>query len=86
VIVRIQALRYRGLRYVDQPVDRFRLLVGPNASGKSTFVDVVGFLGDLVQVARVGRFSATLVSVSRSARRRWRTCQKTKRRSPWPPG
>ena len=54
MIVRIEALRYRGLRYVDQPVDRFQILVGPNASGKSTFLDVVGFLGDLVEVGPGG--------------------------------
>lgn len=45
----IQALNYRALRYVSQPVRPFQLLVGPNASGKSTFLDVSGFLGDLVR-------------------------------------
>jgi len=33
---------------VDQPVGAFQLLVGANATGKTTFVDVVSFLGDLV--------------------------------------
>ena len=46
---RIQALNYRCLRYVDVHLDgSFHVLVGPNASGKSTLLDVVGFLGDLV--------------------------------------
>jgi predicted ATPase len=48
MITRIQALRYRCLRYVDQKVDPFQLLVGANATGKTTFLDVVSFLGDLV--------------------------------------
>jgi ABC-type transport system involved in cytochrome c biogenesis ATPase subunit len=37
------------LRYVNQRVGAFHVLVGPNASGKSTFLDVVAFLGDLLQ-------------------------------------
>jgi hypothetical protein len=49
MISRIEALRYRSLRYVSQKVGRFQVLVGPNASGKSTFLDVVAFLGDLLQ-------------------------------------
>ena len=45
----IEALRYRCLRYVRQEMDPFQVLVGPNASGKSTFLDVVAFLGDLLR-------------------------------------
>ena len=48
MIRRIQALNYRCLRHVDVTLDRFHLLVGPNASGKSTLFDVIAFLGDLV--------------------------------------
>lgn len=44
----IEALNYRCLRYVKQPLDDFQILIGPNASGKTTFLDVVGFLGDLL--------------------------------------
>lgn len=44
----IEALNYRCLRYVRQPLHPFHVLVGPNASGKTTFLDVVSFLGDLV--------------------------------------
>ena len=44
----VEALRYRCLRYVRQPLDRLHVLVGPNASGKTTFLDVVAFLGRLV--------------------------------------
>jgi hypothetical protein len=49
MICRIEALNYRALRYVSQPIQPFQILVGPNASGKSTFLDVVAFLGDLLR-------------------------------------
>ena len=49
MIRRIQALNYRCLRYVDVHLDSFHILVGPNASGKSTLLDVISFLGDLVR-------------------------------------
>src|SRR2546430_14111778 len=48
MITRIEALGYRCLRYVSQPLDPFHVLVGPNASGKTTFLDVIAFLGRLV--------------------------------------
>jgi predicted ATPase len=44
----IEALNYRCLRHVRQPLEPFHVLVGPNASGKTTFLDVVAFLGELV--------------------------------------
>lgn len=49
MINRIEALNYRCLRYVNQPLERFQVLVGPNASGKSSFLDVVALLGDFVR-------------------------------------
>ena len=48
MIRRIQARNFCCLRYVDISLDRFHVLVGPNASGKSTLLDVVAFLGDMV--------------------------------------
>ena len=44
----IEAHGFRCLRYVRQPLGRVHVLVGPNASGKTTFLDVVAFLSDLV--------------------------------------
>lgn len=44
----IEANGYKCLRYVRQPLGPFHVLVGPNASGKTTFLDVVAFLGQLV--------------------------------------
>lgn len=48
MITLVEALNYRCLRYVSRSLDPFHVLVGPNASGKTTFLDVVGFLRDLV--------------------------------------
>src|SRR6476469_9707124 len=48
MITRIEALGYRCLRYVSQPLGPFHVLVGPHASGKTTFLDVIAFLGRLV--------------------------------------
>jgi predicted ATPase len=48
VITRIQALNFRCLRYIDQPLSGFHVLVGPNASGKTTFLDIISFLAVLV--------------------------------------
>mgnify|MGYP006270831965 CR=1 FL=1 len=49
MLSRVQALNYRCLRYVDRPLLPFQILIGPNASGKSSFLDVVALLGDYVR-------------------------------------
>lgn len=49
MIRRIQALNYRSLRYIDQELERFHVLIGPNASGKTTFLDVVSFIGSMLE-------------------------------------
>lgn len=48
MILRIEALGYRCLYYVRRQISPFQILVGANASGKSTFLDTVRFLGQLV--------------------------------------
>lgn len=50
MVSRVEALGFRSLRYVSQGLGPFHVLVGPNASGKSTFLDVLAFLGDLQRV------------------------------------
>lgn len=50
IVSRVEALGFRSLRYVSQRLGPFHVLVGPNASGKSTFLDVLAFLGDLQRV------------------------------------
>ena len=49
IINRIQVLNYGCLRYVDVPMDRFHVLIGPNASGKSTLMDAIKFVSDVVR-------------------------------------
>ncbi len=48
MITLIEALGYRCLCDTRQPLKSFQVLVGPNASGKTTFLDVVGFLANVV--------------------------------------
>ena len=44
----VEVLNYRCLHYIRQPLGPFHVLVGPNASGKTTFLDVVSFLAKMV--------------------------------------
>ena len=48
MITLVETLNYRSLRYAHRPLRPFHVLVGPNASGKTTFLDVIGFLRDVV--------------------------------------
>jgi len=49
MFTRIEARRFRSLKAVDQPLGSFRALVGPNGSGKTTFLDVIALLSDLMR-------------------------------------
>lgn len=52
MVRRIQALNYRCLRHVDVRLDgNFHILVGPNASGKTTLMDVIGFFADVTRAS-----------------------------------
>lgn len=44
----LEVLNFRCLRYIRQPLGRFHVLVGPNASGKTTFLEAIAFVSDLV--------------------------------------
>jgi len=48
IITQIEAQNFRCLRQIRQPLGAFHILVGPNASGKTTFLDVFALLGRLV--------------------------------------
>ena len=50
MITLVRARNYRNLRDVRVPVRKFQLLVGKNASGKSTLMDVIAFMSDFVSV------------------------------------
>jgi predicted ATPase len=49
MIRRIQVLHYRGLKYIDVKLSNFQILIGPNASGKSTFLDVINLIRDILR-------------------------------------
>jgi len=49
ILHKIEVLNYKCLRHVRQELRSFQILVGPNASGKSTFLDVLVFLQDLLR-------------------------------------
>lgn len=59
---RVQTRYFRSLKAVDQSLGPIQALVGPNASGKTTFLDVVGLLSDLVR--RRGDVRETILSRS----------------------
>lgn len=48
MIRQIEARNFRCLKHINQPLEPFHVLVGPNASGKTTFLDTISFLGALV--------------------------------------
>ncbi|MGQ9632148.1 MAG: methylation-associated defense system AAA family ATPase MAD3 [bacterium] len=48
MIRRLQVLHYRAFKYIDIELSSFLILVGPNASGKSTFLDVVNLIKDIL--------------------------------------
>lgn len=49
MIKKIEALNFRCLRYIDRDIPPFVALVGPNASGKTTFIDVLRFISDVLK-------------------------------------
>lgn len=49
MFTRLQTRGYRCLKSIDRDLGAFRALVGPNASGKTTFLDIIGFASDLMR-------------------------------------
>jgi len=49
MITRIQVKNFRSLRYIDQRLGAFHVLVGPNACGKTTFLDTIAFVGSMLE-------------------------------------
>ena len=48
MIRHLEILHYRALKYIDIKLANFLILVGPNASGKSTFLDVIYLIKDIL--------------------------------------
>jgi len=49
MIQRLETLYFQCLRHVEQDLASCQVLVGPNGSGKTTFLDALAFLSDLVR-------------------------------------
>jgi predicted ATPase len=45
----IEVKNYRSMKYVYQCIRPFQVLIGANASGKTTFLDTISFLSDIVR-------------------------------------
>lgn len=67
MLTRIEALNFRSLRHVSERVSPFQTLVGPNGSGKSSFLDVVGFLGDMLRVGPLKAIRGEATGVAQRA-------------------
>ena len=50
MITKIEAKNFRSLKYIEQSLDNFHVLIGANASGKTTFLDVISFMADIVKL------------------------------------
>lgn len=61
---RIQTRNFRSLKSIDQGLGPIQALVGPNASGKTTFLDVIALLSEMVR--NRGDVRATVLSRSSS--------------------
>lgn len=48
MITLIETKNFRSLKYIHQPMDKFHVLIGANASGKTTFLDIISFLSDIL--------------------------------------
>lgn len=48
MFTRVEVKNFRSLRDVSVPLSNFHVLVGANGSGKTTFLDVFAFMGDLI--------------------------------------
>jgi predicted ATPase len=49
MIIKIEARNFRSLKYIEQTLGNFHVLIGANATGKTTFLSVVSFLADIVK-------------------------------------
>ena len=48
-ITKVWARNFRSIEYAELELDPLTMLVGPNASGKSNLLDIIGFLSDAVR-------------------------------------
>lgn len=48
MFTRVEVKNFKSLKHVDVSLDNFHVLVGPNGSGKTTFLDVFAFMANLL--------------------------------------
>lgn len=48
MITLIEAKNFKSFKFIHQPLNKFHVLIGANASGKTTFLDVISFLSDVL--------------------------------------
>ena len=48
MITLIEARNFKSIKYIHRPLNNFHVLIGANASGKTTFLDIISFLSDLL--------------------------------------
>ena len=48
MIKTIEVFFYKGFKYNQIELQNYNILVGPNASGKSSFMDVLRFIRDIL--------------------------------------
>jgi predicted ATPase len=53
MIKRVEALYYKGFKYITPELMSYNILVGPNASGKSSLLDIFIFLKDVLNESPV---------------------------------
>lgn len=46
----IEVKNYRSLRFISRPLENFHVLIGANATGKTTFLDVFKLMSDVVNI------------------------------------
>jgi predicted ATPase len=44
----VEVINFRCLKQIRQPLHNFEVLIGPNGSGKTSFLDVMNFIKDLI--------------------------------------
>jgi len=49
MIYNIEIKNYRSIKYIKQKISPFQVLIGANASGKTTFLDAINFVSDIVR-------------------------------------
>ena len=45
----IEIKNYRSIKYIKQRIYPFQVLIGANASGKTTFLDTINLISDIVR-------------------------------------